>query len=147
MSQHSTKSTSTIDTANLGTIDDVHQNDVLHTGFFIIHTSCDSLPISTHVEPYQHPKSSLHLLGDALNSIMLLQDRSSHRTHAITTIGIFNVLQRKTTIYLGLQDYVLVDKKYVRGKQDALIAYGVPTMQAIPTPLAFLERTSDNSLK
>ena len=85
--------------------------------------------------------------GEAPNPQMSSQNCSSQAAIATSSNDIYKTLAKKAEEYPVLQDYLLADLKFIRGKQEQLISRGIATMQLTPTSFSFPERNGDNSLK
>ena len=146
LSQHSTDIHIAPDAATTANVDDVLQVTNPPVGSYAKHRTCG--PAGTI--PASHDQLctfSPVLVGEAFNPVVPSQTNSSQAATATTSNYIYKSLAKKTVEYLVLQDYLLADLKFIRGKQKQLISRGIATMQVSPTSFSFLERTRDNSLK
>lgn len=88
-------------------------------------------------------------LGDVSNPIELSQDKPRGSQVATQTMihNIYKLLTMNAEIYPVLHPYLLVDLKYIWGKQTKLIARDVAMLHAKSTTTSFPKKGGDNTLK
>lgn len=94
----------------------------------------------------QHTISQVSL-AETSNTVILSQSKVSQAATVTTSNAIYKSLAKMAAEYHVLQDYLLADLKFIKGKQNQLLSRGVATMEVSPTSFSFPERIWDNSLK
>ena len=146
LSQHSIHIQTASGAATDANVVDVLQDTTIHVGSSDVHITSD--PTGT-IPASQDQLCTLSpiVVGEASNTLIPPQSNSSQTAAATTSTHIYKSLVKKAAEYPILQDYLLADLKFIRGKQDQLISRGIATMQVSPTSFSFPERLGDNSLK
>lgn len=127
-------------------VDTVVQDNVLQLDVDAEHTPLT--PVEPQVVDSENPSQfSSQFTQIDPNAVTLSQESSSHAAPAAIAQGLYNSLVLKADQHPVLQNHLIAGLRHIRGKQNQLIAQGVPHTPLSPTTTSFPERSGDNSLK